>query len=369
MTPGQIEIQAIAALTAAACALPGTFLVLRRMAMLSDAISHSILPGIVLAFFLTRDLASPLLLLGATATGVLTVLAVETLLRTRRLRQDAAIGLTFPVFFSLGVILISRYAGNVHLDTDAVLLGELAFAPFDRVLVGGVDLGPRALWLAGSAAAVNLAFVVALFKELKIATFDAALAGALGLSPVIVHYALTTVVSLTAVAAFDAVGSVLVVALMIAPPATAHLLTSRLSAMLALSVAIGAGSAVAGYWVAAALDASIAGAMAAMTGLAFAAAFLFAPERGLVAAARRRRDNRRRFAIDMLVLHLAQHESRGDAAEENRASTLHLHLGWSPERAAGVVADARRRGHVASAGDLLVLTRSGQDVARQVVTL
>ncbi|MBX5446585.1 metal ABC transporter permease, partial [Sphaerobacter sp.] len=129
MSAPQIEIQLIAVVVAAACALPGTFLVLRRMALMSDAISHAILIGIVLAFFITEDLASPLLIVGATLTGVVTVSLVELLNRTGRVREDAAIGLVFPVLFSAAVLLIARYAGNVHLDTDAVLLGELAFAP------------------------------------------------------------------------------------------------------------------------------------------------------------------------------------------------------------------------------------------------
>ena len=367
MSQAQLEIQLIAALTAAACALPGAFLVLRRMAMLSDAIAHAILPGIVLAFFVTGDLASPLLLVGATATGVLTVVVVETLLRTRRLRQDAAIGLTFPVFFSVGVILISRYAGNVHLDTDAVLLGELAFAPFDRLVIAGTDVGARAIWLAGAVLGVNLAFVLVLFKELKVATFDAALAGALGLAPAVVHYALTAVVSLTAVAAFDAVGSVLVVALMIAPPAAAYLLTDRLGPLLLLSAAIGAASAVGGYWVAVALDASIAGAIAAMTGAVFLAALLLAPERGLLAAARRRRGNRRRFAFAMLALHVAQHEALGEEADENRLDTLHSHLGWRPDRVTRVVGDAERDGLVVRRGGIVALTDLGRKVADTVV--
>ena len=149
MLPEQ-EIQWIAAVTAAACALPGVFLVLRRMALMSDAISHAILLGIVLAFFVTENIASPLLIVAAAATGVLTVSLVEALNRTGLVREDAAIGLVFPALFSIGVVLISRYAGNVHLDVDAVLLGELAFAPFNRFEWNGMDLGPRTLWMMGA---------------------------------------------------------------------------------------------------------------------------------------------------------------------------------------------------------------------------
>lgn len=291
MSP-QIEIQLLAAVVAAACALPGVFLILRRMALLSDAISHSVLLGIVLAFFVVRDLGSPVLLLGAAAMGVLTVALVEMMHRTRLVREDAAIGLVFPALFSLGVILISRYAGDVHLDLDAVLLGEIAFAPFDRLVVGGRDLGPRGLWVMGSILLLNAAAITVFYKELKLTTFDAALAAALGFSPAVVHYGFMTLVSITAVGAFDAVGSILVIALMIAPPAAAYLLTDRLSAMLLLSVLIGVSSAISGYWLAHLLDASIAGAMATMAGAHFALALLFAPEQGIVARALRRRRQR-----------------------------------------------------------------------------
>lgn len=291
MSP-QIEIQLLAAVVAAACALPGVFLILRRMALLSDAISHSVLLGIVLAFFVVRDLGSPVLLLGAAAMGVLTVALVEMMHRTRLVREDAAIGLVFPALFSLGVILISRYAGDVHLDLDAVLLGEIAFAPFDRLVVGGRDLGPRGLWVMGSILLLNAAAITVFYKELKLTTFDAALAAALGFSPAVVHYGFMTLVSITAVGAFDAVGSILVIALMIAPPAAVYLLTDRLSAMLLLSVRIGVSSAISGYWLAHLLDASIAGAMATMAGAHFALALLFAPEQGIVARALRRRRQR-----------------------------------------------------------------------------
>ena len=157
MNTYQLEIQLIAAVVAVACALPGVFLVLRRMAMMSDAISHTVLLGIVLGFFLVGDLGSPLLIFGAAATGVLTVVLVEVLNRTRLVKEDAAIGLVFPALFSLAVILISRYAGNVHLDMDAVLLGELAFAPFDRLVVLGTDIGPRALYSHGRHSAAQRA--------------------------------------------------------------------------------------------------------------------------------------------------------------------------------------------------------------------
>ena len=150
MSNAQLEIQLIASLVAIACAIPGTFLVLRKMAMISDAISHSILPGIVVGFFITQDLNSPLLILLAAVTGVITVVLVEYIQRTGMVKEDTAIGLVFPVLFSIGVLMIAKKANDVHLDIDAVLVGELALAPFDRLLIYGVDVGPKSLWVIGS---------------------------------------------------------------------------------------------------------------------------------------------------------------------------------------------------------------------------
>ncbi len=365
MSAPQVEIQLIAAATAAACALPGVFLVLRRMALLSDAISHSILLGIVLAFFLVEDLTSPALVVGAAVLGLVTVALVELVRRTGLVREDAAIGLVFPALFSIGVILISRFADSVHLDTDAVLLGELAFAPFDRLVVGGYDVGPRALYVMTAILVVNLVALVVFYKELKLATFDPALAVALGFAPGLLHYGLMTLVSVTAVGAFNAVGTILVVALMVAPPVTAYLLTDRLGVMLAMSVGIGVASAIAGYWLAHWLDASIAGSMATAAGALFTLAFLFAPERGLVAGARRRARQRWEFPQTMLAIHLLNHEGRPEALEESRVEHLDEHLRWDPSFAAAVVARAERHGVVVRDDGMLGLTERGRELARR----
>jgi manganese/zinc/iron transport system permease protein len=363
VTSGQIEIQLIAVVVAVACALPGTFLVLRRLALVSDAISHSILLGIVLGFFVVGNVNSPVLLLGAALVGLATVVLVQLLERTGLVKEDAAIGLVFPALFSIGVILISRFADGVHLDIDAVLLGELAFAPFDRLEFWGWDWGPVSLVVMSAILVVNVVAIALFWKELKLSTFDPALAIALGFTPALVQYALMGLVSLTAVGAFDAVGSILVVALMIAPPAAAYLLTDSLPRLLVLAAAIGAASASAGYWLAYALDASIAGAMATMTGVAFGLAWLFAPGRGLVAAARRRARQKLEFAQTMLAIHLANHEGRPEAAEESRIEHLHRHLRWPPDFADRIVRLAGRRGLVEADGSRLTLTQAGRELA------
>ncbi|MCU0302990.1 MAG: metal ABC transporter permease [Thermoanaerobaculales bacterium] len=366
MTP-ELEILAIAVVTAVAAALPGVFLVLRRMAMVSDAISHAILPGIVVAFFLTRDLSSPLLLLAAAATGVLTVALIEALARSRQVPEDAAIGIVFPALFSIGVILISRAASDVHLDTDAVLLGELAFAPFHRFTPGGVDLGPAALWSMGAILLLNATLVVVAWKELKLATVDGALAALLGFQPAVVHYVLMTMVSVTAVGAFDAVGSILVVALIIAPPATAYLVAERLGPMIGLAIAAAAAAATAGWAAALALDVSIAGAIAGAAGAIFAVVFLVAPERGLIAQARRRRGQRLDLAVRMLLVHLLHHQDTPAAAEECREAGLHRHLGWREPWTRKVVARAEGRSLVERHDRLVRTTDEGRRLADAAV--
>ena len=366
MSPA-VQIQLICVVTAVASSLVGAFLVLRRNALLSDAISHAVLPGIALAFFATGDLHSPLLLAAAAVTGVVTVALIEALTRTRLVKSDAAIGLVFPALFSIGVILISLVASDVHLDADAVLLGDPAFAWIERFEIGGRDLGPQALWLMSGVLALCALFVGVFYKELKLTTFDRALAAALGFAPVALHYALMALVSVVAVGAFDVVGSILVVALMIAPPAAAWLLTDRLAVLLSVSVALGAASALGGYWIARGLDASIAGAMAGVSGLIFMLAFALAPDRGLLAQALRRRRQRATFAERMLLVHLLHHENTPVADRECRVSHLEAHLRWEPARAELAVRTAEREGAVVRAGDRLSLTPDGRQRAQRAM--
>jgi len=367
MTGFQLEIQLTAIIVAAACALPGTFLVLRRMAMMSDAISHAVLPGIVVAFFLTGNLSSPLLIVGGAATGLLTVVLVEAMRRTRLVREDAAIGLVFPALFSIGVILIARFAGDVHLDIDAVLLGELAFVPFDRWVVAGVDLGPVGLYATGVVGAITGLFIALFYKELKLATFDAALCAMLGFMPTMLHYALMGLVSATAVVAFDAVGAILVIALMVGPPAAAYLLTDHLHRMIGLSIGLGATAAVAGYWVAHVLDASIAGSMASIIGLEFALVFAFAPHQGLFSSWHRRRLQRWEFARKMLAIHLLQHEGRPEAARECRVDHLQDHLQWEREFAGHLIRQSEQQGLITREGVYLHLTAKGRSIAQEAM--
>ncbi len=269
----QLELIFIAILTAISCALPGVFLLLRGVALMSDAISHSILLGIVLMFLVVQQPHSPLLIIGAMMAGLGTVICTEAIINTRRLKKDTAIGLVFPLFFSLGVLLISQYARDVHLDSDMVILGELAFAPFNRLILWGMDIGPYALWLLGAIFIMNSLFIYLFYKELQLVTFDQEYAAVLGFSPTVVYYGLMSITSLTAVGAFDIVGAIVVVALMIVPPATAYLLSKRLPDMIVLSLLLGIIMTLSGYLFAYMWDVSIAGSIATMGGIIFFVVF------------------------------------------------------------------------------------------------
>lgn len=355
MTNPQIEIQLIAAVVAMACAIPGVFLVLRKMALISDAISHSILPGIVVGFFITQDLNSPLLIFLAAFTGVITVVLVEYLQKTGLVKEDTAIGLVFPVLFSIGVILISKNASDVHLDVDAVLLGELAFAPFDRVEIGGTDLGPKSLWVMGTILMVTIALLLLFFKELKVSTFDPGLSSALGISPILIHYGLMSVSSITVVGAFDAVGAILVVALMIAPAAAAYLLTTDLKKMIMLSLLFGVISAIGGYWVANWLDASIAGSIATTLGVIFLMVYLFAPSKGLISVLYRQQRQRIEVSLITFLLHLNRHKEKS----ERHVNHLREHIDWHEVRAKKVLDLALRNNLIEIHNDIISLTEKG----------
>lgn len=356
MSP-QIEIQIIAAVVAIACAIPGVFLVLRKMALISDAISHSILPGIVIGFLITQDLNAPLLIILAAITGVLTVFLVEIIQKTGLVKEDTAIGLVFPVLFSIGVILIAKNANDVHLDIDAVLLGELAFAPFDRLLLGGVDVGPKSLWVMGGILLITLGLLIAFFKELKVSTFDLGLSSALGFSPVLLHYGLMSVSSITVVGAFDAVGAVLVVAFMIAPAAAAYLLTTDLKKMLWLSMGIGIFGAISGYWLAHFLDASISGSMTTMLGLVFLGVYLFAPTKGLIAVLYRQRQQRIEVSLITFLLHLNNHSEES----ERHINHLNEHINWQKVRSKTVLELAKKNNMISITDKIVTLTQKGKE--------
>lgn len=315
MSTEALEIILTATLVAASCGLLGCFLVLRRLSMLGDAISHAILPGIVVAFLITHRISSVPMFLGAAVLGILTSVFVQALSRGG-IQGDAAMGVTFTALFAIGVVMVSSPAlRNTDLDVECILYGDLLYTPLDRIVLGEWDLGPKALWVTGALLILNGLILGLLYKQFKICAFDPEMAAAVGINVTLMHYLLMGMVSVTTVGAFESVGAILVVAMLIVPGATAYLLTDRLERMLLLSLGVGALSAVGGYLLARSLDASIAGAMATVSGGIFAAALLFSPRHGIVT----RRWSQRRLRLqvaeeDVLLWAVRRLEAAPDAA-------------------------------------------------------
>lgn len=273
-----------ASLVGITCGMIGVFLILRKMAMMADAISHTVLLGIVVAFLITREVSGFPMLIGAIIAGLLTALFVQWL-NSLGIESHAAMGIVFTTLFAIGVILISTSIGNAHLDVQHALMGEITFIPWNKINLPLIGEVPKATALLGFVFLIVLGFIIAFYKEWKITTFDPALAASLGIPVLFMHYLFMSLVSITTVASFDAVGAIMVVAMLITPAASAYLWTDKLLVMLILSSLFGVIGAVCGYYLAAWIDTSISGAMAFATGILFVISILFSPHHGFVAKA------------------------------------------------------------------------------------
>ncbi|MCI0652237.1 MAG: metal ABC transporter permease [Planctomycetes bacterium] len=272
----------IAMAAATSSALLGSYLVLRRMGLVGDAISHAVLPGLVVGFLMsgTRELWP--MLLGAAIAGLAMTYLAEWLRRHAQVEAGGALGVVFTSFFALGVILINLYASQVDLDPGCVLYGALGTSALDTIRILGLDV-PRSFLSLGAVALLDLAFVAVFWKELKISSFDPALATTLGISAIVMNYLLMGSVAVTVVAGFEAVGSILIIAMLIVPGATAHLFTDRLATMLVTAVLVGWIAAAGGCLLAVHFDTSEAGMISVVAGAEFALAALAAPRYGIAA--------------------------------------------------------------------------------------
>lgn len=268
---------------AIACGLIGNYLILRRMALVGDAISHSVLPGLAIAFLLANSRSSGAMFAGALAAGIVTTILIELIHKKSRVKQDAAIGITFSSLFAIGVILISLYASKVDLDQECVLYGELSYVAMDNpISVAGISLGPAAVVRMGIVAVATALLIVIFYKELLVSSFDSGLAFSLGINATVVHYSLMSMLSVVVVSAFESVGAILVIAMLILPGATATLLSQRLPVILWLTVGHGAMSAVLGLHLGLWLNCTLAGAMVVVGTVLFAVAWIFSPTQGLL---------------------------------------------------------------------------------------
>lgn len=359
-----------------ACGLLGNFLVLRRLSMMGDAVSHSVLPGLVAAFLIVGTRNPLPMFIGAAAAGLVTVLLTELVKRFGKVEPGAAMGVVFSVMFALGVLLIERAgARGVDLDADCVLHGQLEtlfwLFPTQGSTAEALASLPRQLPTLAITFLATAAFILICYKELRIASFDPGLAATQGISPGLINAAFMTMVAAATVASFEAVGSILVVAMLVCPASTARLLTDRLKPQLLVSAATAALSAVGGYALAAwapqrlglpgALNA--AGMITVVSGALLAAALLFSPSHGVVA----RLIRRRRLAADILVEDIlgALFRASESGATVTRA-TLEPILGGAPTTTRAI-ALATARAFITQSPTTIALTKAGEEEARRLI--
>jgi manganese/zinc/iron transport system permease protein len=353
-----------AAATNAACAVVGCFLVLRRMSLMGDALSHAVLPGLAVAFIWSGSYGIGPLLVGAVVAGLLSTFLTQTLHQYASVPSDASMGVVFTSLFALGVVLIKKYIHGVHFDMRCVYEGLLELTPWSRWDVLGYEL-PRAAVMAVGMLVVNAAVIAVLWKEFKLSSFDPALATTMGFSAGVMHYLLMAIVAVTAVASFEAVGSILVVAMLVAPPATAHLLVDRLGPMVSLAALVGALAAVIGYVLGVWIDTNYAGMMTVSASGLYGLAVLFSPKYGIVSAGVRNMQTALRVVREDLLAMLYRIEElraprRLASADAQQAVGGGLLARWGLR---GLV----RHGRVTAAGNQLELTTRGRDDAKQLV--
>ena len=354
-----------------AAALPGCFLVLRRMSLMGDAISHSVLPGLAVAFILTGSRASLPMFIGAAIVGVLTAVAIDWVSRIGKVDEGASMGVVFTTLFALGLVLIVKAADYVDLDPSCVLYGAIELTPLDTVSIFGLDI-PRVVPVLGTVLLINTLFIILFYKELKISSFDPALATSVGISARVMNYALMSLVAITVVAAFESVGNILVVAMLVVPGAAAHTLTDRLWVMLVIASVIGALSAILGHLSAIALpplfgfeSTNTVGMMALSAGMILLLAILFGPRYGLLSRARHRRKLSLSIAAeDVLGLLVRAEESQMPSLPATGIRT-ELHLSSAEMR--GVVRQLVTEGKITRTPTTLSLLPAGRASAQNLL--
>ena len=361
-----IESLYILIITSLACAVLGVFLVLRRLSMVSDAISHSVLLGIVIGYFVTKDIGSVLLIIGASLFGVLTTVCIELLIKSKRVTEDASVGIIFPLFFSIAVILITRYARNVHLDTEMVLIGEIILAPLHRINFLGISL-PKTLVQMSFVLLINIVFIAVFFRKLKISSFDPVYAGVAGIAGAGLYYVFMALVSFTAVSAFESVGAILTISFFISPAASAYLISKDLKITIFLAAVYAVVNSCIGYFLAVKFNVSMSGMCALVSGLTFMITIAVYPG-GIITKIIRYIKNKNRFSRELLILHIDNHTGKKNALGELGYSTIREHIAWSDSKLKYVLDKLIKKGYVYRAKERGVysLTETGKKLSDDI---
>lgn len=359
------------AMCAASCAIPGTVLVLRRMSLMGDAISHTVLPGIAVAFLITGSRDPAAMLIGAVVVGLLTAFLVQTIQSLGKVEVGASMGIVFTVLFAFGLILMRRAVDHVDIDPDCVLYGAIELAWFDQVHIAGMGV-PRGFVVNGVMLLSNIVLILVFYKEFKITSFDPSLAKTQGIRPSIMHYLLMTMTAVTAVAAFETVGSILVVAMFIVPAATAYLISDKYGVLMCLSVAIAIIAAALGHLGAITIPlwfgfsgTSTAGSMAVAAGFLFVVAWIGSPKYGLLTRAMHRIELRVRILREDVLGVLWRLEERKQVAIQSMQ--LATAIGANPLMMRFVLLRLVNQGRIAKFGKCWLLTDQGRSFATTLV--
>lgn len=346
-------------LSALSCALLGNFLFVRRLSLMGDAISHAVLPGLAVAFLITGSRDGGPMLMGAVIAGVLTAGLTQGLAHAGKLEESTSMGVVFTTLFAIGLLLIVKAADRVDLDPSCVLYGALELTPLDTITLAGFHI-PRAFMINAMVMGLNGLVVWLLFKELTLGAFDPMLATTQGFRPQLLHQLLMALVALTAVACFETVGSILVVAMLVVPAATARLLTNRLPVMVLLGLGVAVIGTILGHIGALTIppwfgftDTTTSGMMAVAGGFLFLLALLFSPSQGVLTRSYRQRALRVRIQTEDALATLYRREEAGypplDLPPKRQLQRLH------------------RRGLVVEQRGTWRLSEAGRGAAEEVV--
>ncbi|MGI6781270.1 MAG: metal ABC transporter permease [Acholeplasmataceae bacterium] len=356
-----LAIILIAVVTAIASSIIGLFLVLRKMSMLIDAISHTVLFGIVVGFLITNDINSPWVVIAATATGVFTSWLIELLIKSKKISEDAATGVVFPLLFSIAILIVSSpntNLRNTNINVDSIFIGHIELASLELLHVGAITI-PKNLILPLIILLINIVFIVVFYKELKIMSFDEALAKVLGFSPIIIHYLLTTLVSATAVIAFDLVGAIMVVSLMIGPGATALMVTKDLKQTILVTILVAVFNVLVGYFIGDFLVLPISGGISVTTMIVFLITALGNHRSGIIVNIFKRRQLKYIYKVVAMLVHVKNHEGAADEREEIALDTIISMLNWSEKEFNDVYEYTLSKNYIKLENNIIRITTEG----------
>lgn len=353
----QTELFIIAALSSLTCAMLGPVILLRRISLMSDAVSHSVLLGIVVAALLSQSTEWYFLLPAAALVGMLLLYVVQWLQRKSAIESGAALGLIFPFFFSLAVILIHQFGRNLHLDEHLALMGEMAFAPFERLVLAGRDVGPVSVYTMSTMIVLQFLFLIFNYRKLKHFLFDREHYELSGHKSKHMDLALQAILVINALVVFRSIGIIVFIALLVAPAASALLFSRSLIFSLLLAQVLALGAGLGGARLALLLDWNFAGSICLVLSIIFLLSFLFNPAQGLIAAIKKRKQQLLERDLYYLLLHLKTHQGR---TAETSLAHMQGHFSWTEKHANQVLERGRSEAYLDVWQDQILLSEAGE---------